>query len=471
MASIIVVEDDRLLGTTIKASLADDGHSVHWAASGEEALSWFDKHQAELALVDIGLPGLDGIELLEKLAVSQPDTGVVVMTANSDVRTAVEAMKSGAIDFLLKPLDLEAVSLVASKSLRHRRLLRAWEHERQQNTQAFGSHQIIGESPEIEKAKTLVRRISRLEIVATTLPPNILITGETGTGKDLLARAFHYEGHRRDGPFVHVNCAALPESLVESELFGFAKGAFTGAQRSKRGLFDVADRGTLFLDEVASLTPPLQSKILVAIETGRIRPVGSVDEKTVNVQLITAMNQNPEELIEAGRFREDLYHRLRVIHVHLPPLRARGKDLHILADHFLARHCRRFGMDVKRLTDRAREALAAYSWPGNVRELCHRLESAVLLSDGDIDADLIPSSTPQAGSVQSVGDGNCILIDFSRGPIALADVERRLIHAAMAATGHNVSRSAELLAISRDTLRYRLDKYGLAGSKQGQLVG
>lgn len=464
MASILIVEDERLLGKTLQASLKDDGHDVRWVVSAEEALALLEKHQADLALVDVGLPGIDGLDLLRTLTQSHPDTAVLMMTAHGDVATAVAAMKLGAADFLLKPVDLEAVSLIANRNLREGRRAQSWRHEQKRKAQEFGLHNIIGEAPGVERAREMVRRLARLEPSGAAMPPHVLITGETGTGKDLLAKALHYEGPRQDGPFVHINCAALPPSLVESELFGHAKGAFTQAHASKRGLFEVAHQGTLFLDEINSLDLALQAKILVAIESGRIRPVGSVDERTVNVQLVAAMNEDPERLVRENRLREDLYHRLRVVHLHLPSLRERGADLPTLAEHFVALHCRRFGIKPKSLSADAKKAIRRYHWPGNVRELCHRLESAVLLSEDVIEADLVPAARavdPLAGG----NNGDVIHVNFATGPLPLERVERVLISRALSTAEFNLTRAAELLDISRDALRYRAEKFELLPRK------
>lgn len=467
MASILIIEDETLLGRSLAASLAQDGHRSHWVSSAEDASSWLSNHQADLALIDCGLPGMSGMDLLAQLVEAHPDTGVIMMTAHGDVPTAVSAMKLGAMEFLIKPVDLEVVSLIAHKSLKHRRMERTWEHERKQRSQQYGLHQVIGRCAGIEKAKTLVRRIASINVAASERLPNVLITGETGTGKDVFARAIHYEGTRQSGPFVHVNCAALPESLIESELFGHVKGAFTDARSSKRGLFEVADHGTLFLDEVGTLPLALQAKILTVIETGSIRPVGGADEISVNVHLVAAMNHDPARLVAEGRFRADLYHRLRVIHIELPPLRSRGADVDLLAEHFLRKNTRKFSMPAKKLTDAARRALRKYRWPGNVRELSHCLESAVLLCGEDVDVDSMPVLRDRGNSSQPVKPVDSIGLDFSKGPIPLEQVERTVIARAMAETQNNISRAARLLDLSRDAMRYRLEKHGFQTQRNG----
>ncbi len=467
MATVLIVEDERVLGQACQSSLAGDGHAAHWVANAEEAMEWLEGRQIDLALIDLGLPGMDGLEFLKRVRDSHPDAAFVMMTARGDVPTAVRAMRLGACDFLLKPLDLETVSLVANKNLSNSHLARSWKHEQKSRTQRFGLHQLLGECSAIEKAKGLVRRLSSMDVAASQEPPNVLITGETGTGKGMLARAFHYEGPRRGGPFIQVNCAALPEGLVESELFGHVKGAFTSATSNKRGLFEVASQGTLFLDEVGSLSLPLQAKLLTAVETRRIRPIGATVEQPIDIQLIAAMNEVPTAVVADGGFREDLYHRLCVIQTHLPPLRERGRDIDLLAEHFLASHCRKFGLSLKRLSPQARNALRRYHWPGNVRELGNQLESAVLLSDEAIDADVLPRPQRTAIDDDPGADDTVLNVDFSKGPVSLATMERELIVRAMAATDYNVSRAAALIDVSRDTLRYRVEKYGIPTRKNG----
>jgi two-component system, NtrC family, response regulator AtoC len=467
LASILIIEDEQLLGKSLEASLCDDGHDAHWVMSAEEGLDWLNDRQVDLAVVDCRLPGISGLEFLERLSQASPDTVAIMMTANADVRTAVSAMKKGAVDFLIKPVDLEALSLVADKNLAHRKLSQTWKHEQKKRTQEFGLHKVLGDCPGIERAKSLVRRIGALPVSPTATPPNVLITGETGTGKDLFARAIHFEGPRRSGPFVHINCAALPAGLVESELFGHAKGSFTDARASKRGLFEVADQGTLFLDEIASLPLPLQAKVLTAIGNERIRPVGGADEIAVNVHLIAAMNEDPLQLMKEGRFREDLYHRLRVMHIDIPPLRQRGGDVELLAEHFVGTFCRKFGMTEKKLSPATRRTICTYPWPGNVRELSHALESAVLLSGDEIEPEYLPAQRPRTTRFETLADSESIPIDFSCGPIPLEGVERKLIVRAMETTDNNVTRAAHLLDVSRDTLRYRLDKFGIDHRQNG----
>ncbi|MHC5110805.1 MAG: sigma-54-dependent transcriptional regulator [Planctomycetota bacterium] len=468
MASILIVEDEQVLGESCREALTIDGYDAHWVDSAENAIGWLDQKTVDLCLIDINLPGMNGLELLKKMVEEHPETANIIMTARGDIQTAVKAMRTGAVDFLEKPLDLDTLSEVVKRDLKQKKIAQTLAFEQKHRTQEFGLHQIIGDCPKIQQAKTMVRRLSCIAGDGSVSTPSVLITGPTGTGKDLLARAIHYEGPRRSGPFVHINCAAIPHALLESELFGHARGAFTSAQSAKRGLFEVADEGTLFLDELGMLDLPLQAKILTAIESGKIRPVGSTAESTVNVQFVAAMNQDPEKWIAEGKMREDLYHRLRVVLIELPALATRGDDIEKLAQHFLAIHSRKFGFSTRKLTPAARAAIRQYHWPGNIRELAHRLESAVLLSEKEeIGADFLPAAVPQ--TVDDV-ERDGIDIDFSRGSISLESVELALIKKALSATGSNVTRAANLLSISRDTLRYRMEKYDINSRKNGMMI-
>lgn len=421
MPNLVVVEDERLLGKSLRDGLRAQGYDASWFTNGEEFIAWLKDHQADLALLDLRLPGMDGLSVLKHLHDEHPEMLVVFMTAHGDVETAVRAMKLGAFEFLTKPVDLDALLLVVGRALDHRRLTSIVRRQKQQEAAQYGLDAIIGECPAMQQAKTVVRRLAQLGPSIKESPPTVLITGETGTGKDLLARAMHQEGPRADKAFVHVNCAALPEALIESELFGHVKGAFTDARQSKQGLFELASGGTLFLDEVGTLPAPLQAKLLTAIETRKIRPVGGVQERPVDIQLISATNQKIEEAVMEGEFRQDLYHRLRVLLIELPPLRDRGDDIFLLAESFLDRLCTRFKMPRKNLTIEAKDALVRYAWPGNVRELSNMLESAVLQADDDIDVRHLPSpSGPQPAVQLRGGDQLRVEIDFRGAGFARA---------------------------------------------------
>jgi DNA-binding NtrC family response regulator len=463
MAMILVVEDERILGKTLVSSLQADGHDALLARSAERALEIIESQIIDVALVDYRLPGMNGVQLLKSLQSTQPEIGTVMMTAHGEVSTAVEAMKAGAVDFLIKPIDLDVVSMVADRTIKNRRQSDILKHQHRNGRDEFRLDEILGSCPQLERAKDVVRRIARLTIESGSKPPNVLITGETGTGKDLFARALHFERDDGQGPFVQINCAALPANLAESELFGHVKGAFTNAHDTKRGLFEAADEGSLFLDEVNSLDLSIQAKLLTALESCRIRPVGSVDERSVNVRVVAAMNRDPEEEIAEGRLRSDLYHRLRVVQIHLPPLRARGDDLLTLAEHFVRMHCQKFQIPHRRLPEAFKQKLGNYDWPGNVRELKHCLETVVLLSEGELSPLYIPQRQDREfGGTPSLSAFKHY--DFSGGPVNLEEIERGWIVSAWESSGHNMTRAASLLGITRDTMRYRAEKYQLGKS-------
>jgi two-component system response regulator AtoC len=472
MPRVLIVEDEHVLGKTLRDRFNVQPFESHWCTSAESAVDWLSKHQADLALVDLRLPGMDGLSFLERVKTDAPQMAAVVVTAHGDVGSAVRAMKLGAYEFLTKPFDLEALVLIAERALEQGRLSNIFARQKRADASEFGLDKIIGECEAIVKAKELVARLGKLGLSIRESPPTVLIQGETGTGKDLFARALHQEGPRSSGPFVHINCAALPEALMESELFGHVKGAFTDAKQSKKGMFELADEGTLFLNEVGLLPLALQAKLLTALETRRIRAVGALEEKPVNIHLISACNEKLHEMLDEGKFRQDLYHRLRVIHLELPPLRERDGDLDLLVDRFLAELCERFRMAAKQLTPEARRVLAEYSWPGNIRELRHWLESAVLLSEDEIGVEHLPQPAGvgrHPGVAAQPGPRGEVAVDFTQGGISLENVERRLIDKALEATGGNVSKAAELLGLSRDTLRYRIGKYqggGAGGDEQ-----
>ena len=462
MASVIVVEDEAGLGRGLRDALATAGHHAEWVPNAEQGLKWIRRHRPDLAILDVRLPGMTGLELLTELADDPDRPASIVITAYGDIGTAVKAIKLGAEEFLTKPVDLHALLAMVERTEGRQRSKRALAFHRKEAQSKYGLHRIIGRCEAVQRATKLVRRIAELGDTVVQEPPNILITGDTGTGKDLLARAFHVGGARAAGPFVHVNCAALPEALVESELFGHAKGAFTDARSAKIGLFELANDGTLYLDELGQVPIHVQAKLLTAIETRAIRPVGSVEERPARVQIIAAMNQPVQQSIDDGTFREDLFHRLRVIHAHLPPLRERGSDVELLIDHFMEMHCARLKVPRKTLTADAAAFLHAYHWPGHIRELHHWLESAVLQSGDVIHLGHLPMPLDQPAGVKITGGAKPMLdVDWSAGPIMLEEIERQLLSDALARAGGNLTKAAKMLGLTRYTMRYRAAKHGL----------
>ena len=458
---VLVVEDEKILGDSIAVYLEHSGASVTVARSGEDGIQIAAEHTPDVAIVDIRLPGMDGLEVLRRVRDASPGTEVVIMTGHATITSAVEAMKRGAFDYLSKPVDLEGLRLVVEKALGHQRLQRQVAYLRARDDENRSA--IVGESLPIQALREQVTRVARLESPDAG-GPTVLIRGETGVGKELVARAIHAESPRGSGPFVEVNCAAIPATLLEAELFGYERGAYTDARAAKPGLFEAADGGTLFLDEIGHMDPALQVKLLKAIEEKSVRRVGGLRARTVNVRIVAATNRDLEGAIAAGAFRADLYYRLNVLVIEVPPLRARDGDIVILARHFLERCARRYGLPVRALTSDAETRLLRYAWPGNVRELAHVMERAALLKTGPtvtVDDLGFPADAPAAVQSVSVTAAGGIQVDFSAGGIVLDDVERRLLWEALRAVEWNRTRAAQLLGISRDTLRYRIEKHGL----------
>lgn len=463
MANILVIEDENILAKNICDALRFAGHEASTVRSGEEGVPIAETENPDIILLDYRLPGIDGIEVLAKLTETGVSAAVIMMTAHGNIDVAVAAMKAGASDFLTKPLDLKELQLTIERVLEHRRMSHELAYFRNREKASNTADQIIGDSEPMQQLKQLIDRIVATPALAAKEPPSILITGETGTGKDLLARAIHYAGPRRDAPFVHVNCTALPDHLVEAELFGHVKGAFTDARSDKQGLLECADSGTVFLDEIGHMPLTLQAKLLQSLESRIIRAVGGTKEKRINVHFISATNRNLEEAIEQNEFREDLFHRLRTLSIHLVPIRERGDDVLLLADHFLATHAGRFSIPVKGFSDKARKLIADYDWPGNVRELAHAIESAVLMADGPVikpdHLNIQPALSQEGGTEVAVAGGPTINIDFAGKCPTLDEIEYQIIKSALEFSKHNLSRASRLLGISRDAVRYRIEKY------------
>jgi DNA-binding NtrC family response regulator len=463
MPTTLIIDDEPVLARNVGESLTSAGHDTVVAHTGEDGLARAAEHAPDLILLDYRLPSIDGLEVLRRLRADGHKAAVVMMTAHGDIETAVEAMRGGASDFLNKPLDLDQLHLVAERALEHGRVTTNLDYFRNQERTQAALESMLGESEAMQSIKTVIQRIGSSDALAIPGAPSLLITGETGTGKDLAARAVHYAGNRHENQFVHVNCTAIPVELFESELFGHVKGAFTDAHNEKRGLFEVADGGTLFLDEVGHLDLSLQAKLLAALDRSAIRPVGAAKERAVDVHVIAATNRDLEQAIAAGEFREDLFHRLRVLSLQMPPLRRRSTDIPTLANHFLSQASARFGMDVESFSSAAHEALLAYDWPGNVRELAHVVESAVLMVDGPTiqieQLNLPPAPRPAFVRIELANSNEHLEIDFSDTSLKLEDVEHKIMTAALVYTRNNLSMAARLLGVSRDVIRYRIEKY------------
>jgi DNA-binding NtrC family response regulator len=449
---VLVVDDERTLRFTLKESLSEDGYRVDTAADGSEALEKFEKGDFQLVLLDQKLPDQGGLEVLKRIKSIRPDAQVVMMTAFGKFENAVEATKAGCYDYVGKPFELDHMKLILENALAQTRLAEEVTRLRDLERRRAGTTLVVGGSSKMAKIFETIRKI------AATGSSTVMLQGETGVGKELIAREIHDLGPAREGPFVEVNCSAIPENLLESELFGYEKGAFTDAKRTKKGLMELANGGTLFLDEIGEMTPNLQSKLLRALEMKRFRRVSGTGDIHVDARIVAATNRDLRSLVEQGKFREDLFYRLDVIRVVIPPLRERVEDIPALIDHFVGTYNREMGRGVKGPSDEALELLLSYRWPGNVRELRNVLERAILLES---DEWILPEHMP-IEIVSAGGSGTKVLetrLHAEGGITTLAQAERIAIEMALAHARGNKTRAAEALGISRQTLRTKLKEY------------
>jgi two-component system nitrogen regulation response regulator NtrX len=465
--AILVIDDEAGVRSSLQGILADEGYAVDLAESGEAALVALEARRYDLLLLDVWLPGMDGLETLRRVRALDPEVPVVVISGHGTIETAVRAVRLGAQDFVEKPLSLEKTLLAVRNALRQRRLEAENRALKEQVEHRFV---MIGESAAL--------RALRQEIAqAAPSHGRVLIYGENGTGKELVARNIHLQSLRAQGPFVEVNCAAIPEELIESELFGHTKGAFTGALLAKKGKFELADGGTLFLDEIGDMSLKTQAKVLRALQEGRIEPVGGTATVSVDVRVIAATNKRLDEEIRKGAFREDLYFRLNVIPFHVAPLRERREDVPLLARHFVAAISAEYGRRPKELSDEVLRSLAAHPWPGNVRELRNAIERLVIMTPGErIELRHVPPSLltttlspPPAGAPAAApGAPEAPLRDFPSLIEAREDFEKRYIWKKYQECGGSMSRAAEALQVERSNLYRKMKGYGLIPARKGE---
>jgi DNA-binding NtrC family response regulator len=445
-SKILVVDDERDICRALEFLLSREGYRVVTANNGQEALKKIESDDFDLVISDLKMEGIDGLRVLERALAMNPNLIVIIMTAFASVESAVEAMKKGASDYIVKPFINEDVKMTVKRLLEHKKVLMENLVLRQQLSQQFGSREFVGVSSQISGV---------FDVLSKVIPTrsNILLLGESGTGKGLIAEVVHSNSQRKDKPFISINCSAIPENLLESELFGYRKGAFTGAASDKKGLITMADQGTLFLDEIGDMPLGLQAKVLKVIETGEVLPLGDTKAMFVDIRLIAATNKNLEEQIKKGLFREDLYYRLNVIEVRIPPLRERKEDIKVLAQHFIEKYSRENNKKVAGITDEALEALNNYSWPGNIRELRNVIERAVVLSGSDA---IGLAELPDKVKSQ----------DGSRGMQTLKDrldyFEEKIIKEALQENDWRKEETAVQLGVDLATLYRKIKRLGIA---------
>jgi len=447
--SILVVDDEPGMREFLEIMLTKEGYGVSIASNGEEAIEKIGKESFDLAIVDIQMPGINGIEVLRNTRDKNYNTTIIMITAFASHESAIEAMKLGAYDYITKPFKIDEIKLVIRKSLDKKVLEKENTRLKKELETKYGFENIIGTSNSIQQIFALINRVSELKV-------NVLVSGESGTGKELVARAIHYSGSRKDGPFIPVNCGAIPETLIESEFFGHAKGAFTGATRDRKGLFEEADGGTIFLDEIGDLPVHLQVKLLRVLEEKKVRPLGKTEPVNIDVRIISATNKNLEQEILENKFREDLFYRLNVIKVVIPPLRERKDDIPMLAHHFLNKFAEEMDKKISGISNDALEELEKYHYPGNIRELENIIARCVALESNEvIKKDSLPKLNTEGDYIDLTDTLN------ARDSIdsVLGDVEKQIIENALKSSQGNKSEAAKMLGITLRSLRYRLAKH------------
>ena len=455
--SILIVDDDEVMQETLSDVLRKRGYEIFSVGSGNETLAVIRKSVIDLVLLDMRLPDGDGLEVLNRIKELDTEILVIIMTAYSDVQTAVTAMKSGAYHYINKPFELEELKLLIEKGLETKSLINEVRRLHRQQKEEFKNCRIYGVSPQIQYVKELIGMISK------THKTSVLVQGESGTGKELATNAIHYSSKRSSKPLMKINCSAIPDSLLESELFGYEKGAFTDAKNTKKGLFELADGGTVFLDEIGDMKPYLQSKILRVLENQTFMRVGGEREIKVDIRIIAATNKDLEALVKEGSFRKDLYYRLKVMVVEMPPLRERREDILLLSNLFVEENNREYGKNAKGFSEEAKELLAQYHWPGNVRELRNVVERAMILTDQEL---MTPKQLPfELVQNESCDQGNTTPELFETlKEMSLEHVEKMHLSKVLKKLEWNKSKASRVLGISRATLRTKIRRYSLSNN-------
>ncbi|MBR6154324.1 MAG: sigma-54-dependent Fis family transcriptional regulator [Treponema sp.] len=448
--TLLIIDDEKNIREGLAANFELEDYNVKTAATGEEGLALIEKGDIDLVITDLRMPGISGEQVLAKVSSETPGIPVIILTGHGSIDSAVDAMRHGAYDFLTKPLNLDQLSLIVKRALEGREMSLQHQQLKKELESSNALRRMIGTSPAMQKVQELIKKVANTRA-------NVLITGESGVGKELVANAIHNLSSRKDKSFIKVHCAALSETLLESELFGHEKGAFTGADKMQKGRFELAHGGTIFLDEIGEINQNVQIKILRVLQEKKFERVGGEQTIEVDVRIVAATNRNLEEEVKAGRFREDLYYRLNVIHIQVPPLRERKEDIPLLVSSFLQEFNQENGKSIKSVDKRAKTALFNYSWPGNIRELRNCMEAAVVMCNGE---EITQEDLPPTISSSSSGEN----IAIPQG-LTLDEAEKIIIQETLLANSNNKTRTAEILGIGRKTLQRKLAEWGIEGEE------
>ncbi len=448
--TLLIIDDEKNIREGLAANFELEDYNVKTAATGEEGLALIEKGDIDLVITDLRMPGISGEQVLAKVSSETPGIPVIILTGHGSIDSAVDAMRHGAYDFLTKPLNLDQLSLIVKRALEGREMSLQHQQLKKELESSNALRGMIGTSPAMQKVQELIKKVANTRA-------NVLITGESGVGKELVANAIHNLSSRKDKSFIKVHCAALSETLLESELFGHEKGAFTGADKMQKGRFELAHGGTIFLDEIGEINQNVQIKILRVLQEKKFERVGGEQTIEVDVRIVAATNRNLEEEVKAGRFREDLYYRLNVIHIQVPPLRERKEDIPLLVSSFLQEFNQENGKSIKSVDKRAKTALFNYSWPGNIRELRNCMEAAVVMCNGE---EITQEDLPPTISSSSSGEN----IAIPQG-LTLDEAEKIIIQETLLANSNNKTRTAEILGIGRKTLQRKLAEWGIEGEE------